>query len=267
MKTKKTLAKLRARLKLNLITLMLAPLLMSCEAEELSINLVKVIPLDPFECDTKQTEKGAPVTSGAFDLVLGSTYSLNLAAANALVNIVAAKEFDPKDGRVNTNNINLTRLSVEYIDADGVDLGLDPVVDIPLTGQLTTDMVEALVIPDVVVFTSQMTEILRENSTLKGTGLSGPVPVRGSFTVILQLTLFGETVDQRKVQSNKINFPVEICTGCRVRGSCDDELPLTEDELEQLAQCPNGIGKDAVFASCQLCKELALPELAQLCEP
>jgi len=248
------------------LTALCASMLLSCETEDISINLVKVIPLDPESCDTSTTAKGDPVTSGAFDLVLGTSYSLNLSASNALLNVVAAKELEDRDGRVNTNNINLTRLSVEYIDADGVDLGLDPIVDIPLAGQLSTDATEPLVIPNVVVFTSQMTEILEQNGVLKGTGLTGPVPVRGSFTVILQLTLFGETVDQKQVQSNKVNFPVEVCTGCRVRGTWEDR-PLTEEETLLLSTCPNSIGKDTEFASCALCQALAKPELIQLCEP
>jgi hypothetical protein len=250
--------------------LMSTALLMSCQAEDISIDLLKVVPIDMTSCDTNGTDKGPPLTSGAFDLVMGSSYSINIATQNALVNIVAAKEFEDVDGRLNTNNINLTKLTVEYVDVDGVDLGLDPVVDIPLTGQLSTDSTEPLVIPNIVIFDQQMTEILEQNGVLKGTGLSGPVAVRGSFTVILRLTLFGETIDGRSAQSNQISFPVEVCTGCLVRGGvggvCEDR-PFTDDEAESLSLCPNGIGKDGEFASCLVCQELAKPELAQLCTP
>lgn len=258
--------KFRFALIVRLLSLFSTSIFMSCDVQEVSINLVKVVPLDPETCNTVSTDSGSPVTSGAFDLVLGTSYSINLSASNALINVVAAKGFNEQDGRVNTNHINLTRLLVEYVDADGVDLGLDPIVDIPLTGQLSTDDPQALTIPNIVVFSTQMTEILEQNGLLRGNGVTGPIAIRGSFTVILRLTLFGETVDQRKVQSNQISFPVEVCNGCRVSGSCTDR-PLTDDEQERLLVCPVAIGKDSEFASCELCKEFAKPELAQLCDP
>ena len=74
-----------------LFSLLSTAALISCESEDVSINLLKVVPVDPEQCNTERTQSGPPVTSGAFDLVLGASYAINLAANNGLVNIVAAK--------------------------------------------------------------------------------------------------------------------------------------------------------------------------------
>ena len=256
-----------APLRLLSVSALLSAGILGCQAEDTALQLYGVVALDAMSC-LPSTEEASALASGTFDLTLSNTYRLNLSVQSKLSNMVTANNFQEGDGRKNTTDVHLTHVEVRYVDTDGVDIGLDPVLTIPLTGYLeaSSDR-DPLVIPDILVFDQQMSELLAQNATLKSNGLSGPMSVRGSFGVTLDMTLFGQTIDGREVESNVISFPVKVCTACLVTGSCQGDVSITEADQKLLDTCPNAIGRDQTRVSCALCEELADPSLKHVCEP
>jgi hypothetical protein len=248
--------------------------LLSCDAEDFSIQLYNVIPTNA-ECKPVNLATES-LAGGTIDLALSPTYSLNLVAQNRLTNMVTANGLRPADGFLVTTTINITSLSVRYIDVDAVDLGIDPEVNLPISGVLpvlatantsSANRTGTVVLPQIKVLDEQMVEILSQNNAFRRVTPTGKVIKRGNFKVVLAMRLFGETLDGKEVQSNEVQFPVNVCLGCLVTSStqtaCGAEL--VEEDLDLLETCPSMIGHDNTLVSCSLCQQVAPPDYVHLC--
>ena len=247
--------------------------LVSCDAEDFSIQLYNVIPTDA-ECKYVNLATES-LPSGTVDLALAPTYSLNLVAQNRLTNNVTANNLKPSDGFSVTTTINLTSLSVRYIDVDEVDIGLDPEVNIPVSGVLpvlasttsSTTRTGTVVLPEITVLDPQMVQILSQNNLFRRVTPSGKVVTRGNFKIVLAMRLYGKTLDGKEVQSNEVQFPVNVCVGCLVTSSAQTSCGagLLESDTKLLDACPSMIGHDDVYVSCSLCEQVAQRDYVHLC--
>ena len=240
-----------------------------CDAQEFSIQVMGVNSIDTNSC-LPQTGQGSFLLSrGTIDLVLANDYEANLSVISLLQNTLVANNLDPDDGYINTTDINLTNAVIRYIDIDEVGLGFEEELNVPLAGLLIAGSPNP-VNQKVTIITNAMANNLRDSGLYNGRNANGRIsPTRGSFTLVVAIKLQGKTLDGKRVESNEISFPIDLCTGCRVstqgRGdSCD---MISEEEEDILSVCPSGIGKDNIFASCALCKQMAVDEnFAPLCE-
>jgi hypothetical protein len=247
--------------------------LVSCDAEDFSIQLYNVIPTDASCAYVNLATESLP--SGTVDLALSPTYSLNLVAQNRLTNNLTANNLRPVDGFSLTTTINLTSLSVRYIDVDEVDIGLDPEVSIPLSGVLpvlattasSTNRTGTVVLPEITVLDQQMAQILSQNNIFRRVTPSGKVITRGNFKIVLAMRLHGKTIDDKEVQSNEVMFPINVCVGCLVTSSAQSSCgaELLENDVKLLEECPSMIGRDNITVSCSLCEQVAQKDYVHIC--
>ena len=256
--------------KYGLIGLIASILTLACDAQEFSIQLQGVNPLDSSTCGPQKLGQGSFLLSrGTVDLVLANDYEVNLSVVNLLQDTLAANNLNSDDGYINTTDINVTNAVIRYIDVDEVGLGFDEEIEVPLAGLLQSG-IPTPVNQKVTILTSTMAKNLRDGGLYNGRNSNGRIaPTRGSYTLVTAIKLQGKTLDGKRVESNEINFPIDLCTGCRVstqgRGeTCD---MVTEEELETLSICPSAIGRDTSYASCALCQQVAIDDsFAPLCE-
>jgi hypothetical protein len=241
-----------------------------CDAQEFSIQLQGVNPLDTSSCGPKKLGQNSFLLSrGTVDLVLANDYEVNLSVINLLQDTLQVNNLNTEDGYVNTTDINLTNAVIRYIDIDEVGLGLEETQEIPLAGLLQSGSINP-VNQKVTVLTSTMSNNLRDGGLYNGRNGNGRIaPTRGSYTLVAAIKLQGKTLDGKRVESNEINFPIDLCAGCRVstQGRGDACAAISDDETDLLTVCPSGIGRDNTYASCALCKQVAVNDsFAPLCE-
>mgnify|MGYP000094289170 CR=1 FL=1 len=257
-------------LKLGLISIIASVLSFACDAQEFSIQLQGVNPLDSSTCGPQKLGQGSFLLSrGTVDLVLANDYEVNLSVVNLLQDTLAVNNLSNEDGYINTTDINLTNAVIRYIDIDEVGLGFDEEIEVPLAGLLQSG-IPTPVNQKVTVLTSTMAKNLRDGGLYNGRNANGRIaPTRGSYTLVTAIKLQGKTLDGKRVESNEINFPIDLCAGCRVstQGRGDTCDMITEEETEILSVCPSAIGRDSSYASCALCKQVAIDDsFAPLCE-
>ena len=241
-----------------------------CDAQEFSIQLQGVNSIDTSSCLPQEATNGSSLLSrGTVDLVLANDYEVNLSVINLLQNSLAVNGLDSDDGYINTTDINITNAVIRYIDEDEVGLGFEQEVEVPLAGLLVAGS-QNPVNQKVTVMKSSMAKNLRDGGLYNGRNSNGRIsPTRGSFTLVVAIKLQGKTLDGKRVESNEINFPIDLCTGCRIstqgRGDMCEQIGEAEQDL--LNDCPSNIGKDSTYASCALCKQIAIDDnFASLCE-
>lgn len=257
------------RLKHCIIGLIACILTFACDAQEFSIQLQGVNPLNSSTCGPQKLGQGSFLLSrGTVDLVLANEYEVNLSVVNLLQDTLAANNLSSDDGYINTTDVNVTNAVIRYIDIDEVGLGFDEEVEVPLAGLLQSG-IPTPVNQKVTILTSTMTKNLRDGGLYNGRNSSGRIaPTRGSYTLVTAIKLQGKTLDGKRVESNEINFPIDLCTGCRVstQGRGDTCDMITEEETETLNVCPSAIGRDSSYASCALCQQVAVDDsFAPLC--
>jgi hypothetical protein len=242
---------------------------LGCDAEEFSIQVRGVTPVDPMNCQPDTGADGVSMLSrGTLDLVLASSYEVNLAVVNVLQNPLTVNNLEESDGFVNTTDVNLTNAVVRYLDPDEVGLGFEEEVNIPLSGLLPSG-VKSPINQRITIITSNMANDLRDSGLYNGRNSSGRIaPTKTSFTLIISIKLQGKTLDGKRVESNEIQFPIDLCTGCRVstQGRADTCDMVTDEELEKRTTCPGIIGRDDSYASCALCQQVVTSDsFAPLC--
>lgn len=266
----KTASKTASNWRKVYILLVTAVIIAGCDAQEFSIQLQGISPLDTSTCAAqKQGINSSLLSRGTVDLVLASDYSVNLSLVNLLQNPLTVNNLSTDDGYINTTDINLTNAVVRYIDIDEVGLGFEAESEVPLAGLLQSGVTDP-VSQKVTIITNNMMTDLRDGGLYNGRNASGRIaPIKGSYTLVVAVKLQGKTLDGKRVESNEINFPIDICTGCRVstQGRGDlCEMP-SDAESELLLSCPSSIGKDEVYASCALCTQVAVDQsFAPLCK-
>ena len=243
---------------------------LGCDAQEFSIQLQGIVPLETSSCAPLQQGQNTTLLSrGTVDLVLANDYTINLSVINVLQDPLKVNNLSTDDGYINTTDINLTNAVIRYIDIDEVGLGLEDEIDVPLAGLLQSGVVDP-VAQKVTVLTNNMMTNLRDGGLYNGRNSSGRIaPIRGSYTLVIAVKLQGKTLDGKRVESNEINFPIDLCAGCRVstQGRGDTCDMVGDTEIDLLSQCPSAIGKDSIYASCALCKQVSVNEAyAPLCE-
>ena len=253
---------------LSLSSLVLA-LCLGCDAEEFSIQVRGVTPVDPMSCGPSAGNDNLELLSrGTLDLVLASQYDVNLAVLNVLQSPLEVNNLSAEDGFINTTDVNLTNAVLRYLDPDDIGLGFDDQVNIPLSGLLPSGS-GIPINQRITIITETMANDLRDSGLYNGRNSSGRVaPTKTSFTLIVAIKLQGKTLDGKRVESNEISFPIDLCTGCRVstQGRSDTCDVITDEELELRTSCPGSIGRDNVYASCVLCQQVvASDNFAPLC--
>ena len=125
---------------------------------------------------------------------------------------------------------------------------------------------------------STLLRSIRNSEEFLGVGAQGEaVPLRNSLEMVVGLTVHGQTLAGKHLESNEFLFPIELCNGCLVtvpNGAVDPDQqtpncllydPFSFDE--DSVNCPNLLGQDFAV-DCRVCKsQPATPLSAQLCEP
>lgn len=239
-----------------------------CDTEEIYIQVQKVVPVDPETCLPDSSDQAPSISRGTLDLILTNQYTLNLAVINIMQNPLIVNGLEAEDGYVNTTDVNLTNAIVRYVDVDDIGLGFDPELNVPLSGLLPSGS-EQSVSQQITVITESMANNLRDSGLFDGRNSAGRIaPVKTSFTLSVNVKLQGKTLDGKRVESNEISFPIDLCTGCRVstQGRADTCDMVTDDELERRDLCPGLIGRDNFYASCALCQQVVVDErFAPIC--
>lgn len=242
--------------------------LVACDASEFSIQVQGVVGVDD-NCEPLSGQNLVLLSRGTMDLVLANDYEVNLSVINLLQNTLEVNNLDPSDGYVNSTEINLTNAVIKYIDSEEAGLGFEEEINIPLAGLLKSGA-KSPTNQKVTIINRNMASNLRNGGLYNGRNSSGRIaPTRGNYTLIAAIKLQGKTLDGKRVESNEIQFPIDLCTGCRVsttgRGdTCD---VISEDEASLITTCPSSIGRDNSFASCALCKQMSVDDsFAPLCE-
>ena len=252
-----------------LMSLLVSLLCFGCDAEEFSIQVRGVTPLDTMSCGPSAGNDNLELLSrGTLDLVLASRYEVNLAVLNVLQSPLEVNNLSAEDGFINTTDVNLTNAVLRYVDQDEIGLGFEEQVNIPLSGLLPSGS-GIPVNQRITVINELMANDLRDSGLYNGRNSSGRVaPTKTSFTLIVAIKLQGKTLDGKRVESNEIAFPIDLCTGCRVstQGRSDACDMITDEELELRTSCPSAIGRDNNYASCALCQQMAVSDsFAPLC--
>lgn len=258
---------LYTRLALSMIAM--STLLMSCDADEFSIQVQGILPLDVSSCGAGQlSTTNTLLSSGTMDLVLSNEYEVILSVLNRLQNSLITNNLSADDGHINTTDVNLTNAIVRYLDPDEIGLGFEAERNIPLAGLLPSSSSNPST-QRLKLITESMANNLRDGGLFNGRNRSGRVaPTRVNFTLIVAIKLQGKTLDGKRVESNEIMFPVELCTACRVStlGRSDTCDMMSDEEADLISQCPIAIGHDDTFASCALCQQVAVNDsFAALC--
>lgn len=254
----------------SLMILLASSFLLSCDAEEFSIQVQGVMPLDKKECGPGQTssQNNVLLSRGTMDLVLKNEYEVILSVMNRLQDTLTTNNLSPEDGYINTTDVNLTNAVLRYIDTDEVGFGFEEEVNIPLAGLLPSGSLNPSS-QRLRVIDEAMANNLRDGGLFLGRNSSGRLaPTRVNFTLLIAVKLQGKTLDGKRVESNEIFFPIELCAGCRIstQGSADTCDMISDDEAEVLSECPIAIGHDDNFASCALCQQVAVNDsFAPLC--
>ena len=241
---------------------------MSCQASEFSIQLLGVKPVYQNECGPNLTDETF-MDRGTVDIILADSYKIHVSMQNRLLDSLAVNNLKITDGRVNTTDITLTSASIEYLDPDELGFGFsEDREDIPFSGILPNSSTTKL-IQGIDVLNPEQILLLREHGAFKGVNAKGnPAPVRSTISMIVRIQVHGNTLDGKKVSSNLLSFPIDICTGCRVSLQSNEDgcEMVSEDELSTFSECPVIVGKDNHFASCALCKQMTTDEFMSLCD-
>lgn len=251
------------------LSLLMLSLCFGCDAEEFSIQVRGVTPVDPMSCGPSAgNDNLALLSRGTLDLVLASQYDVNLAVVNVLQSPLEVNNLSADDGYINTTDINLTNAVLRYIDPDEIGLGFEDQVNIPLSGLLPSGS-GIPINQRITVINDLMTNDLRDSGLYNGRNSSGRVaPTKTSFNLLVAIKLQGKTLDGKRVESNEITFPIDLCTGCRVstQGRSDTCDMVTDEEVELRTSCPGAIGRDNTYASCALCQQVVVSDsFAPLC--
>ncbi|MEE2645209.1 MAG: hypothetical protein VYD19_09780 [Myxococcota bacterium] len=257
----------------HLLLASLSLTLSGCVAEEVSMELVGVRKFDPVTCQV-EFNKDEYVALGLMDLVVAQNYVANLEVRNRLEDNVALNNQTNSDGRVNTNNVTLQEVELSYRDVEGVGLELEPQRIVEIGQQLSSESDAKLAI-GIELITPAMATALIENQELffndAGTALA-----RRSVKVEVSLQVRGVTFDGGEVESNRLNFPLSICTGCLISfppellrdegGQTVCQIRTSEGENEDL--CAPILGRDGNAVPCDLCQLFAVNEQSRpLCQP
>ena len=239
-----------------------------CEAEEFSIQILGVKPIDTKTCGSDSNEQSF-MANGLVDIAISGDYNIYLSMTNRLLNSLEVNNLTAKDGRINTTDITISGATIEYLDPDEVGFGFsEDRRKISFSGLLRANGASILN-QGMNILTPEMMTILRNHGAFQGVSADGrPTPIRSIIPLDIQIQVEGKTLDGKDVLSNIINFPISICTGCRVAASetdTDCEI-MSEEEVELISECPASIGRDNGYASCALCNQIVAPKFASLCK-
>ena len=261
----------------SLMVALLACLSLGCQDRELALSILSVKPTDPESCEPVANAEVFQ-TDGIVDLVVRNNYSVNLELKNNLDNIVEAKAFTRADSRLSTNSIVLEEAILEYSTLDQLSASIATKKRVPLSGAVTENAEQLLL--GFEILDSIMLQQIRNANEFIYTGEGDARPLRTSVTLLIKVTLKGETLDGRAAESNEFLFPVEVCNGCLVRyppemlttrgGAlvCPPPMLDPEEDTESEEICVASVGADDGFYNCQTCRGLAVNTFArQLCDP
>jgi hypothetical protein len=241
---------------------------MGCEAEEFSIQILGVKPVDTSTCGPDSNEQSF-MANGLVDIAISGDYHIYLSMTNRLLDSLEVNNLSAKDGRINTTDITISGATITYLDPDEVGFGFsEDRRKISFSGLLKANGV-GILNQGMSILTPEMMTILRDHGTFKGVNTDGrPTPIRSVIPLNIEVQVEGKTLDGKEVLSNIVNFPITICTGCRISANeTDTECEImSEDEIELVSKCPASIGRDNGYASCALCDQIVAPQFASLCE-
>ncbi|MCA9543585.1 MAG: hypothetical protein KC613_04315 [Myxococcales bacterium] len=247
----------------------------ACTAEPTSLTILQMQPLDS-DCVPVQDSQLA-VARGVVDIALATSYVAFPLARNNMVDIVNARSFQARDGRIKSHDVLLREAVVDYTTLDPITATLPQRRVIPLSGTIQINTQVALGVelldPGMVQAIRQSPEFLVIDSQDQAR------PIRTQVTMVAKITLRGNLPDGSEIESNELRFPIQICNGCRVTyppEAIDDAAGRTPnclalnlaDETREAPVCPAFIGTDDRFVDCRDCQGFAVDSLArQLCQP
>jgi len=249
-----------------------------CQDRELALSILNVKPLDPGSCEPINNDNVFQ-TDGVVDLVVRDDYSINLTIRNNLDNIIEAKGFTKADSRLSVNGVIIKEAIIEYSTLDQLSANIATKKRVPLSGTVAEN--SQLTLLGFKVLDSIMLQQIRNAQEFIFTSDGDARPLRTSVTLLVTISLKGETLDGRDAESNEFLFPIKVCNGCNIsypaemlelRGgnlTCPPPTPDPEKTAETKdLGCANSIGADGSTYDCQTCRGLAVNTFArQLCDP
>ncbi len=214
------------------------------------------------------------LSRGVIDMAMGTDYTLNLLVQNNMRGINDIKGFAPGDARLDTTTVRLTRATVEYRALDQISVSFPDQLRVPLSSPVEPNGLSAF---GVEILTPAMVQDLRTSPEFIIRGADGEVrPARTAVSLLVNVTVEGETLDGKSVGSNEFTFPLTVCNGCLVSvppdavsveaGLQPNCLRIDGEEIETPADLCSP-GQDAAV-DCRLCTLLAVDDFArQLCQP
>ena len=239
-------------------------LLTGCQDRELALSILNVKPLDPISCEPIATEDVFQ-TDGVVDLVVRDDYSINLTVRNNLDDIVQSKGFQRADSRLSVNGVVMKEAIIEYSTLDQLSAEIATKKRVPLSGTIPENSQFTLL--RFKVLDSIMLQQIRNAQEFIFTGDGEARPLRTSVTLLVNISIKGETLDGRDAESNEFLFPIKVCNGCkisypptmlRLRGgdlTCPPPMIDPEAQVDDEGPgCEAAIGADNGIYDCQTCR-------------
>lgn len=253
--------------------------LISCQDQEVGINVVNIKPYDTTTCSAVMDEN-LYMVSGTVDLALRDNYLINPLVRNNLAEVSEIKGLNPMDARVSTNGVTLQSAEITYAPLDSLAGNIPRTRTIPLSGTVSED--RSIVLFNFPLIESEVMDALRSSDTFFLIDEAGNArPKRTSVTILTSTRIKGVTLDGRSVESEPFQFPVEVCNGCLVdypsylleerngRLICPtQERDADAIEAEADSVCLSLVGQDGVSTNCSDCQGFAVNTFSrQLCQP
>jgi hypothetical protein len=255
--------------------LWLAALLSGCVVgnDDGELVLLQAEPLDTGTCQGSHDET-VGLSSGVIDMAMATDYILFPLAQNNLGGT------ETTEGALDTFDVLLRRAIVEYEPLDQISVTFPDEFRQPLSGHVAAAGGQTRF--GVEVLTPGMVQDLRTAQEFVVRSADGQVrPARAQIKLLVKLTIQGETLDGKTVESNRMIFPLTVCNGCLVSvppdavsgavGTQPNCLNISVDETGktsvELPDCPGFIGQNEPV-DCRVCALSAVDDFArQLCQP
>jgi len=263
------------------VALLAAALAGGCAEDDGSLVILQAQPVGAATQCTTTVDREISRSWGTVDMAVATNYYVFPLVQNNLSDVLAVKEYRASDSRLNVNRVRLRRAVVKYRTLDQISVSFPSELKVPLTGTVESD--GGVLNFGIEVLTPGMIQDLRNAPEFLIFGAGGDVrPARASIKLIINVTIEGETFDNRALTTNEFFFPLEVCNGCLVTIPPEAVNPQNPRQPNCLninvdvtsgqstiptPMCPELLGQNETF-DCINCALAAPDPLArQLCQP